>query len=104
MRACAGEILTLLIIDNVLQGGAAHTAGVVFPTDEDLLKRTLLVANMPKSIKPDQVCAVHDLNACPTISHWYLGPWPVRHLRIKHQPSHGSSHSNSDDVRVPVCS
>jgi hypothetical protein len=38
-----------------MQGPAAHEAGVVFPTDEALQKRMMVVGNLSKSISAEQV-------------------------------------------------
>ena len=37
------------------QGGSAHIGGVVFPTDEVLLDRSLLVGNITSVVNTDQV-------------------------------------------------
>jgi hypothetical protein len=38
-----------------MQGPAAHEAGVVFPTDEAMQKRMMVVGNLSKSINAEQV-------------------------------------------------
>ena len=38
-----------------VQGGGAHMAGVVFPTDDAWLDRSLLVGNILPTVTTDQV-------------------------------------------------
>lgn len=40
----------------LLQGAQAHAAGVLFPSDDDTLHRTILIANINPLINTEQVC------------------------------------------------
>ena len=44
----------------LLQGAQAHAAGVLFPSDDDTLHRTILIANINPLINTEQVI-VHPL-------------------------------------------
>lgn len=42
----------------LLQGAQAHAAGVLFPSDDDTLHRTILIANINPLINTEQVVTV----------------------------------------------
>jgi len=39
----------------LLQGAQAHAAGVLFPSDDDTLHRTILIANINPLVNTEQV-------------------------------------------------
>lgn len=59
-QCCAHEhVLHLLCVPGVelllLQGAQAHAAGVLFPSDDDTLHRTILIANINPLVNTEQV-------------------------------------------------
>ena len=58
MRTGVGECCykaTVQTLAGHWQGGSAHIGGVVFPTDEALLDRSLLVGNITSVVNTEQV-------------------------------------------------
>lgn len=50
MMACSAGVELVL-----LQGAQAHAAGVLFPSDDDTLHRTILIANINPLVNTEQV-------------------------------------------------
>lgn len=74
ISAASTYLYDLMLVDNVvtlssvlsaflcssehvaLQGAQAHAAGVLFPSDDEVLQRTILIANINPLINTEQVC------------------------------------------------
>lgn len=52
-----------------LQGAQAHAAGVLFPSDDEVLQRTILIANINPLINTEQVGCDASTPAVSTLCH-----------------------------------
>jgi len=59
MTACSAGFELVL-----LQGAQAHAAGVLFPSDDDTLHRTILIANINPLVNTEQVMLLFTLYCC----------------------------------------
>ena len=61
MLSCAPDVELVL-----LQGAQAHAAGVLFPSDDDTLHRTILIANINPLVNTEQVSS--RLSCCSAVA------------------------------------